>query len=588
MTPDKPDLDAGACLHISTTWVAAFNGALAHPEVATLDALFLSDCHLRSVLAFSWTLETYSGTSAVCEALRHISDDHKLGVITLNAQDLQPHCVQRAGEWTVECLLTFSTPVGPCEGVLRLCSDGSGQWKAWSLVLALIEIAGHEEAYRRPQDASASNNRSFQGPNWKDKRDARNRFEDREPEVLVVGAGQAGLSVGARLRQLGVDALVVDQNARLGDNWRNRYHALVLHNQRHVNHLPYMPFPETWPTYIPKDKLADWFAYYADAMDLAVWMGTRFVNADYDAADKRWCVTLETPTGEKTVRPAHIIMATGVSAIPNRKKLPELQPFEGPVIHSADYQTPDPEKFGSVVVMGTGTSAHDVAQDLAENGVKVTMVQRSPTMVQNVEPTAQLPYAIYGKALSTDVCDLLTVGTPMALYKASSRLSLKVAEELDKPLIEGLKKTDFKVNVGEDGVSWQLMYLTRGGGYYFNVGCSDLIINGQVRVVQSDQITSFEASGLTLASGEHIHADLVITATGYLGQREMAARLLGDALAERIGPVWDVNSDTQELNNMWMETPQPGLWFFAGSLAQSRIYSKYLGLQIQAKLLGLM
>ena len=132
------------------------------------------------------------------------------------------------------------------------------------------------------------------------------------------------------------------------------------------------------------------------------------------------------------------------------------------------------------------------------------------------------------------------------------------------------------------------MYLTRGGGYYFNVGCSDLIINGQVRVVQSDQITSFEASGLTLASGEHIHADLVITATGYLGQREMAARLLGDALAERIGPVWDVNSETQELNNMWMETPQPGLWFFAGSLAQSRIYSKYLSLQIQAKLLGLM
>ena len=94
--------------------------------------------------------------------------------------------------------------------------------------------------------------------------------------MLVVGGGQAGLSIAARLTQLQVDTLIVDREARIGDNWRNRYHALVLHNQVHVNHLPYMHFPPTWPTYIPKDKLAAWFEAYVESMELNYWTGTEF------------------------------------------------------------------------------------------------------------------------------------------------------------------------------------------------------------------------------------------------------------------------------------------------------------------------
>src|SRR6202012_5058781 len=103
-------------------------------------------------------------------------------------------------------------------------------------------------------------------------------YVDRDPAVLVVGAGQAGLSIAARLGQLQVDTLIVDRERRIGDNWRNRYHALVLHNQVHVNHLPYMPFPPNWPTYIPKDKLANWFETYAESMGLNVWSGPHFAR----------------------------------------------------------------------------------------------------------------------------------------------------------------------------------------------------------------------------------------------------------------------------------------------------------------------
>ena len=115
---------------------------------------------------------------------------------------------------------------------------------------------------------------------------------DRDPAVLVIGGGQAGLAIAARLTALGIDALIVDREARVGDNWRQRYHALVLHNQVQVNHLPYMPFPKTWPTYIPKDKLANWLEAYAEAMELNVWTGTEFVGGRYDEAERRWSLTV--------------------------------------------------------------------------------------------------------------------------------------------------------------------------------------------------------------------------------------------------------------------------------------------------------
>ena len=100
---------------------------------------------------------------------------------------------------------------------------------------------------------------TFGGDNWDGVREKRKAYENRDPTVLVVGGAQAGLSAAARLNQLGVDTLVVEKWPRIGDSWRKRYHSLALHNSIHVNNLPYLPFPPTWPNYIPKDMLGLWF-----------------------------------------------------------------------------------------------------------------------------------------------------------------------------------------------------------------------------------------------------------------------------------------------------------------------------------------
>ena len=569
-----------------TSWLQSFERALAAQDLPGLEHLWLSGCHWRDVLGMHWDIDTISGQDRVCAALLQRAMQAHPRNWSLAQGKFQELSLIRVDDGALIALLKFETDTGPGEGVLRLVKDGHSL-KALSLMTSLIEIRGHEEKFKKRLETRDKFSRSFLGLNWLEKRQKEASFEDRDPAVLIVGGGQAGLTVAARLKQLGVDALVIDTHARIGDNWRERYRALVLHNQTFANHLPYMPFPETWPVFVPKDMLAGWLEYYAIAMELNVWCQTALVDARYDEATQQWVANLEKNGKRVTIKARHMIMTTGVSAVPDRSPVEGLEQFKGPIIHTADYKTADPWVGKKVVVLGTGTSAHDVAQDLCEHGAHVTIVQRSPTMVQNVVPTAQKPYAMYEQGYPMEYCDMLAVGTPFPLVKLSNRRANEEARELDKELHQGLEAAGFRLNRGEDGVGWQMMYLTRGGGYYFNVGCSELISQGRIKVVPLQGLQHYEATGLRMKDGSLIEADLVVVAKGYLGQSAVVEKLLGREVANRVGPIWGINPDTQELNNMWKPTPQPGLWFHAGSLAQCRIWSKYLALQIQARELGL-
>ena len=449
-------------------------------------------------------------------------------------------------------------------------------------------MRGHEERVGQSRPTGQSYARDFRGPNWLDQRRSAAQYADRDPAVLVVGGGQAGLSIAARLNMLQVDTLVIDRWPRIGDNWRQRYHALTLHNQVHVNHLPYMPFPPGWPTYIPKDKLAGWLEAYVESMEINYWPATELVSGAYDEADGRWSVVLRGANGNaREMRPRHVVLATGISGIPNLPDIPGLRSFAGTVQHSSEYG--DGETWGGkrAIVIGTGNSGHDIAQDLHSSGAQVTLVQRSPTQIVNIEPSAQLPYALYDEGPSLEDCDLLAASMPLPLAKKSHIALTARARELDKALLDGLERVGFKLDYGEDGTGWQFKYLTRGGGYYFNVGCSDLIVEGKIRLVRFSDIAETIAAGARLKSGETIPADLIVLATGYKGQERLVARLFGEAVAARVGPIWGFG-DGMELRNMFMRTGQPGLWFIAGSLAQCRIYSKHLALQIKACEAGLL
>jgi Pyridine nucleotide-disulphide oxidoreductase len=575
---------------VTADWLAQFEKALAERDDILLKTLFHSDSYWRDVLALTWRIRTFNGLDAILRELKaHVGRAHPTGFRT-DLDRTPPRDVTRAGTKAIEAIFRFETAEGGGNGVLRLTPDGSDgdTLKAWTLLTALDEIKGCEEQVGKSRPRGTSYSRNFRGPNWLDLKKSAAEYVDRDPVVLVVGGGQAGLSIAARLRQLQVDTLIVDREQRIGDNWRNRYHALTLHNQVQVNHLPYMPFPPSWPTYIPKDKLAGWFEAYVEGLELNYWTATEFEGGTYNERAERWSVVLRRPGGTKReMRPRHVVMATGVSGIPHLPGIPTLRNFSGKILHSSQYDDGEAWKGKNALVIGTGNSGHDIAQDLYSSGAKVTLVQRNSTLIVNIEPSAQLPYALYDEGPPLEDCDLITASIPLPLLRKTHILLTERAKNLDRELLDGLERVGFKLDFGEDGTGWQFKYLNRGGGYYFNVGCSDLIVAGEIGLVQFSEIAEFVTEGARMRNGDTLAADLIVLATGYKGQDYLVRKLFGNDVAARVGPIWGFG-DEQELRNMFTRTAQPGLWFIAGSLAQCRIYSKYLGLQIKAYEVGLL
>ncbi len=559
-------------------WLSRFEAALQAQDARAAARLFSEDGLWRDLLAFTWTIETMAGRAAIRARLYET-------LARSNARDLRipptrtpPRWVTRAGRECIEALFDFDTAFGPANGVVRLVRDGEAL-RAWTLNTNLHELRGHEEEFRRraPPDST----RDFGAENWLDRLERQRSFAGRDPTVLVIGGGQAGLSIAARLHQLGVDTLIVDRHPRVGDNWRKRYHSLTLHNEVFVNHLPYLPFPPTFPVYIPKDKLANWFEDYVDALELNYWPDTTFVGGSYDEAGKRWSVTLKRGDGStRTMHPRHIIFATGVSSIPKVPDLPGLKDFAGPVVHSGDFADAAHWKDRKVLVLGTGTSGHDVAQELHAQGADVTLIQRSNTYVVSLKE-AQSVYSIYTEGIPFDDCDLLATSFPYPTLQRAYQLSTAKSKMVDRELIQALEQAGFKIWYGEDETGFQMMYLRHGGGYYFNVGCSELIVSGAVKLMHFADIETFVSQGARLKDGSIVPADLLVLATGYKNQQDAVRLYLGETIADKIGPVWGFD-DGGELRNMWRRTAQEGLWFTAGSLAQCRIFSRYLALQIKA------
>lgn len=571
---------------IAETWLRALEAALTSGDTARIAKLFAHECHWRDILAFTWDLHTTSGAASIAERLVPTLAWTAPRRVQLAHSRTPPRLVERAGTAAAEVIFSFETTVGPCSGVVRLVSEG-GEPRAWTLMTTLDEIRGHQDPANGQRWQDVDWKRNFGGENWLDRRNRARSYVDHDPAVLVVGAAQAGLSIAARLTLLGVDTLVVDREARVGDSWRRRYHALTLHNETRVNHLPYMPFPPSWPVFIPKDMLANWFEIYAEAMELNVWTRTELAGGTWDEAAGCWDVLLNGADGtQRRMRPRHIVFANGVSTTPILPDLPGLKGFRGAVRHSGGYGSGLDWKGKKALVLGTGTSGHDVAQDLCVSGAaEVTLIQRSPTLIVSLKE-AQAPYALYDEDIAFEDKDLFAVSFPFPIYRRSHQLMTVKNRTADKDLLEGLQRKGFRLTSGEEGSGWQIMYQNRGGGYYFDAGCSEMIIDGRIGLIQFADIECFGPEGAVMRDGSVKLADLIVLATGYEGQAAAARRILGDEVGDRIGRVWGFDEEG-ELYGMWRPTGQRGLWFHAGGLAQCRIFSKVLALQIKARELGI-
>lgn len=562
-------------------WLARFETALHSGNKASLRDLFGNECHWRDLLAVTWNITPFEGPDNIVSAFLLHQDEMDVKTIRLAKDRTPPRRVARHGVQSIEAIFSFETKIGRGHGLLRLLADQPE--KAWSLMTSLEELEAHKEPIgdRRPSGSAYS--RNFGGENWSDIRATEKSFRDREPAVLIIGAGQAGLSIAARLRLLGVDTLVVDKFSQVGDSWRKRYHSLALHNQVKLNHLPYLPFPPSWPTYLPKDMIAGWLESYAWAMECNVWTGTTFIGASFDEDSSTWNARLALPDGStRVLRPRHLVFANGVAGRPTTPNLPGLDMFKGEVLHTNGFSSGAAWRGKRAIVVGAGTSGHDVAQDLHGHGAEVTLVQRGSTTVSSVKAAGVVHSVYYVEGLPVEDCDLIAAASTYPLLIRSYQAAVKQIKTIDKDLLEGLASKGFKFDFGEDETGHQMKFRRRHGGYYLDCGCSALISNGEVGLMQSEEIDRFVDDGVLLKNGNVKQADLIVTATGYQNQSEVVRELLGDTIADKVGPIWGIASDG-ELANMFRPTPQKGLWFTGGGFAQARAYSQYIALQIKAR-----
>ncbi len=575
-----------------TAWLAAFGDALAARDAAAAAELFTEDCFWRDLIAFTWNIKTLEGRQAIAEMLAAtLPSAQPFGWKIRDGEE------PAATDGVTEAWIGFETAAGRGLGHLRL-RDG----RCWTLLTSVYELKGHEEPAGPRRPKGVRHGAEPGRVTWREEREqeAAGLGSAEQPYVLIVGGGQAGIALGARLRQLGVPSVIVDKRDRPGDQWRSRYKTLCLHDPVWYDHLPYLQFPANWPVFSPKDKIADWLESYTKIMELNYWGGSEATSARYDEQAGEWAVTVRRDGHPVVLRPRHLVLATGMSARPNMPSFPGMDVFRGDQHHSSAHPGPDGYRGKRCVIIGSNNSAFDVCGALWENGADVTMVQRSSTHIVRSDTLMDIGLsALYSEeavrgGVTTDKADMIFASIPYRLLAGFQIPLYEQMRERDKDFYQRLEASGFDHDWGEDGSGLFMKYLRRGSGYYIDVGAADLVANGQVKLAKG-QVDHLTETSVVLADGTELPADLVVYATGYTSMNGWAAELISPQVADKVGKCWGLGSGTRkdpgpwegEERNMWKPTQQQALWFHGGNLHQSRHYSLYLALQIKARQVGI-
>jgi putative flavoprotein involved in K+ transport len=567
--------------------------ALTRGDIEAVVALFQDDCYWRDLVTFTWNIRTMEGKDAIRDMLKmQLAGVKPSGWAPIEGEDATEE------DGIVTGWFTFETEVGRGLGLMRL-KDGL----IWTFLTTITELKGYEEPLGFGRPFGVKHGSDKERRSWKEERDeeARTLGYTKQPYVVIVGGGQGGLALAARLRQLSIPAIIIEKHERPGDSWRKRYKSLCLHDPVWYDHLPYLPFPANWPVFSPKDKIGDWLEMYAKVMELNFWGSTTCKSARWDDEKKEWTVVVDRSGEEIVLRPKHLVLATGMSSKPVVPSFKGMERFEGEQHHSSKHPGPDAYRGKKVVIIGANNSAHDIATALWENDADVTMVQRSTTHVVRSDTLMEIGLGpLYSeeaarKGITTDKADLIFASIPYRLMHEWQIPLVAKERERDAEFYAALEKSGFMLDFGPDGSGITMKYLRRGSGYYIDVGASQLIIDGKIKVVRASGIREITEDSVILDDGTELKADVIVYATGYGSMNGWAEDLISQEVADKVGKVWGLGSDTAkdpgpwegELRNMWKPTQQEGLWFQGGNLHQSRHYSLYLALQLKARMEGI-
>jgi putative flavoprotein involved in K+ transport len=575
----------------AAAWLASFDAALSRGDAQAAAALFDENCYWRDLVAFTWNIKTTEGKAAIADMLK------------ATAKEVAPKGWKLTGEATeadgiTEAWFTFETKLARGLGHVRL-KDG----KAWTLLTTAQELKGFEEKKGKNRWFGTEHGVLPGRKNWAEKKADEEAAlgVTKQPYVLIIGGGQGGIALGARLKRLGVPTIIAEKNERAGDSWRKRYKSLCLHDPVWYDHLPYLPFPDDWPVFSPKDKMGDWLESYTKIMELNYWVKTECKSARYDEKAGEWIVEVVRDGKPLTLRPKHLVLATGQAGMPNMPSYPGMEKFKGEQHHSSKHPGGEGYRGKKCIVIGSNNSAHDICAALWEHGADVTMIQRSSTHVSKSDTLMELgTYPLWGedalaKGITCDKADLIAASVPYGLLAEFQKPVYAEMKRRDAEFYDRLKKSGFMHDFGDDESGLFMKYVRRGSGYYIDVGASELICEGKIKLKSGVSVKEIKEHSVVFSDGSELPADLIVYATGYGSMNGWAAQLISQDVADKVGKCWGLGSNTTkdpgpwegELRNMWKPTQQEGLWFHGGNLHQSRHYSQFLALQLKARMEGM-
>ncbi|KAL7571042.1 hypothetical protein ACA910_003759 [Epithemia clementina (nom. ined.)] len=587
------------------SWLTRFDKALSSGNVAAATAMFQPEGFWRDLVSFTWNIKTMEGRAQI-EQMLHACLSHVQPSHWQLESGQEEACQLDDDSGVVDGWFTFETAVARGKGHIRLVSSGRADDadnadECFTLLTTMVELKGYEET--RPlgiQHGAIKDRKS-----WQECQEAEEAAlgYTQQPYCVIVGGGQGGIGLGARLKQLNVPTIIVEKLERPGDTWRKRYKTLTLHDPMHYDHMPYLPFPKTWPLFTPSDKLADWLEMYTKIMDLNYWGSTECLSAQYHEESQEWEVTVNRNGERLVLRPKQLVLATGMAGLPHVPNFKGMEQFQGEHYHSSQFVAADRYIGKKCVVIGSNNSAHDVCATLWEHGAaEVTMTQRSSTLIARSETLLDLALnSLYSEeAIANGIdhnrADLIFASVPYKIMPTFHIPIYKRMKEQDAEFYKRLEDVGFMLDFGDGGSGLFVKYLRQASGFYIDVGASELVANGSIKLKSPVEVDHLTQHGVVLSDGSVLEADLIVYATGFGPMNGWTAKLISPKVAAKVGKVWGLGSNTSsrdpgpwegEERNMWKPTQQEGLWFHGGNLHQSRHYSQFLALQLKARLEGI-
>lgn len=448
-------------------------------------------------------------------------------------------------------------------------------WKIWLMVTILESFKG----YGHPDEPKMAP--EMQQP-------PATNLDGLDYAVAIVGAGQCGLSLAGRLKAVGLSSVVIEK-ASIGNAWTSKYDSIRQHTIREYNNLP---FDRTWkqddPELLPGKIVADGFSNYVKKYSLDVWTSSTITKCTRDDDSQTWTLEISSTDSaqpsSRTIKTRHLAVAVGAGVgMPFMPEIPGLDKFKGKSMHQSGFRNAKSFTGKRGIVVGTGTSGHDIAQDMFNNGMSVTMIQRSKTAIYPIEWVVKSQQA-WNMNTPTIVSDRMSNGAPIKM--GNEIITRNMREAAKRPeyveLFDGLERAGFKLD-REAMMLDQIM--SRYGGYYIDVGTCRHIANGEIKVKSGVPIKAVTETGLLFDDGQELPADLIVFATGYdMDYRKAVAGIVGDEMAEKLPEFWGLNKDGDVRG--FMQENRPGLWMVGGTANQARWTSRFIALKMLLSLVG--